>query len=67
MRVLIDIEDGDRSFISESKVVEGQVVMFHAPGRAIRAVVVGVAEPLSVAGQGSRYKAMYDITLLDAV
>jgi hypothetical protein len=65
--VLIDIEDEDRSFITESKVVNGQVVMFHAPGRAIRGSIIGEVVPDAVVGAGGRGKAIYDITLLDAM
>jgi hypothetical protein len=67
MRLLIDIEDADRSFVAESRKSEGHVVLCQAPGRAIRAVIVGHAEPHSVAGAGDRYKALYDITLLEGM
>ncbi len=65
MRILIDIEDADRAFVTESKEVKGQVVMSHAPGRAIVGSVVGELVPKSVVGQGGRGTGIYDITLLE--
>lgn len=65
MRLLIDIEDTDRSFVTESKAVAGSVVMFHAPGRAIHAKIVGEVVPHHAVGQGSRGVVIYDITLLE--
>lgn len=65
MRVMVDIEDEDRSFVTESKQVKGEVVMFHAPGRAIRGSIVGEVVPRSGVGSGGRLTAIYDVTLLE--
>ena len=67
MRLLIDIEDADRKFVTESRESEGRVVMFSRPGRAIRAVIMGEAVPESVAGSRDEYKALYHVTLLDGM
>lgn len=67
MRLLIDIDDEHRGFVVESKECKGEVVMFCAPGRAIRASVVAEAVPHSVTGHGARGRAIYDITLLEDI
>ena len=67
MRIVVDIEDADREFVAESREWSGQVVMLHAPGRAIVGHIVGEVVPHSAVGSGGQGTVIYDITLLEAM
>lgn len=67
MRLIVDIEDADRSFVTGSKEHHGKVVLSSGPGVAIRGSIVGMVEPHAAVGNGGRGTVIYDLTLLEAM
>ena len=64
MRLLVDVDDDAQEFVKATLAVGGKV-RIRSRGQEEDAVIVGRAVPRSVTGQGNRYRAFYDITLLD--
>lgn len=62
MRLIIDIEDGQVDNIRQ-----GAIALLGASGTVTNATVVGVAEPVCVAGTGHTMRAVFDITPLSEV
>ncbi len=63
VRLIIDVDDADQEFIRKAAGTGG-TARLSSRGEAKDVIIIGTADPISVAGSGDRYKALYDITLL---
>jgi len=63
VRLIIDVDDADQEFIRKAAETGGSARL-SSRGEAKDIIIIGQADPISVAGSGDHYKALYDITLL---
>jgi hypothetical protein len=66
MRFIIEVDDSDKDFIAATKDVGGSARL-RSRGEERNIRVIAQAVPVSVAGRGNRYKACYDVTLVDSL
>jgi hypothetical protein len=63
VRLLIYVDDDAQEFIRKAAETGG-TARLSSRGEAKDVTILGEADPISLAGSGRHYKALYDITLL---